>query len=136
MLQVLREKEGWGATPYQWAAAGYMGAIGTGQTICGALFGGAVFLGYLQGKDATRAPAIEDIERKRAIETVRELFQRFIERFGSSDCRVLTGCDWSKKKDRERYYSEKIYREKCYGYLENVLECCLQQVKSQNRSKQ
>lgn len=135
MLQVLRESEGWDAIPCQWAAAGYMGAIGTGQTICGALFGGAVFLGYLQGADAARAPAVDDSRRKQAIESVRRLFQGFIEQFGSTDCRMLTGCDWSRKEDRQRYFKEKIYQDKCYVYLENVLESCLQKTDSRDRSK-
>jgi hypothetical protein len=35
----LREDAGWDATPYQWATVGYSGAIDTGKTICGILFG-------------------------------------------------------------------------------------------------
>jgi len=36
---VLREDTGWDATPYQWATAGYAGAIRSGKTICGVIFG-------------------------------------------------------------------------------------------------
>ena len=58
VLQVMREVEGWDQSPYQWATTGYTGAINTGKTICGALFGGAIVLGYLHGKDAKEAPDI------------------------------------------------------------------------------
>ena len=60
ILQVLRENTGWDATPYQWATAGYMGAINSGKTICGVLFGGSIYLGFLNGKDSTNAPELKD----------------------------------------------------------------------------
>jgi hypothetical protein len=95
--------------PYQWATAGYMGAIESGKTICGILFGGAVYLGYLSGVDAAGAPEVKDPKRKQAIASVRDLFQGFIDKFGNLDCTTLTGCDWSKKEDINRYLKEEIY---------------------------
>ena len=47
ILQVMREDIGLEPAPYQWATVGYMGAIMSGRTICGILFGGTVYLGYL-----------------------------------------------------------------------------------------
>lgn len=118
----------WDAIPYQWAAAGYMGAIDSGKTICGFLFGGAVFLGYLSGEKATEAPALEDRGRARAIASVKGLFQGFIERFGTTDCRMLTGCDFSQKTDVRRYFKEKIYENTCYLQFDYVLKQCLAQL--------
>jgi len=96
--------------------------------VCGTLFGGTVFLGYLYGASATREPHVEDKARTRAILAVRRLYRGFIKRFGDTDCQALTGCDWSKKGDRERYYGEEVYKETCYRYLEHVLEQCLDQI--------
>lgn len=127
--------EGWDPFPYQWATAGYMGAVETGRTICGTLFGGAVFVGYLHGMNATQAPEVQGKSRTRAIESVRELFQGFVERFGDTDCRTLIGCDWSKKEDRERYFREEVYKETCYNYLDYVLARCLDQMASMDRPK-
>jgi hypothetical protein len=126
-LQVLREFTGWDAIPYQWATAGYMGAIDSGKTICGFLFGGAVFLGYLSGAKATEAPTLEDDGRARAIATVKGLFQGFIERFGTTDCGLLTGCDFSQKTDVRRYFKEKIYENTCFRQFDFVLRHCLAQ---------
>lgn len=128
-MQVLRETSGWDAIPYQWAAAGYMGAIDSGKTICGFLFGGAVYLGYLSGKNATAAPAVKDPGRAWAIASVKGLFQGFIERFGTTDCCTLTGCNFSQKTDVRRYFKEKVYEHTCYRQFDYVLKHCLAQLK-------
>jgi hypothetical protein len=127
---VLREVEGWGPLPYQWATVGYRGAISTGRTICGILFGASVFLGYLSGTDATDAPEVKDKKRDRAIKSVNDLFQGFIKQFENTDCQTLTGCDWSKKEDRERYYKEETYKGSCYRFYEYVLARCLEEISS------
>ena len=121
ILQVLRGVKKWDPIPYQWATVGYQGAIGSGKTICGFLFGGAVYLGYLSGLDAAGEPDVKDEKRIQAIASVRELFQGFNEKFGDTDCKALTGCDWSKKDDVKRYYKEKIYKNTCYHQFEYVL---------------
>ena len=55
------------------------------------------------------------------------MFTGFIERFGHSDCRTLTGCDWSVQADIERYMAEEIYKDKCFVYFKHVLEYCMEQ---------
>jgi hypothetical protein len=124
---VLREVKGWDPSPYQWATSGYMGAISSGRTICGILFGAVVYLGYLNGIDETGAPAVNDDKRKAAIKSVENLFVGFDKRFGHTDCRTLTGCDWSKQEDIKRYRQEQIYKDTCYPQFEYVLEKCLNQ---------
>ena len=61
---------------------------------------------------------------------MRDLFQGFIEKFGDTNCRTLTGCDWTNKEDIDRYYKEEIYKDTCYHYLEYVLARCLDQMAS------
>ena len=130
---MLREVEGWDASPYQWAAAGYAGAIGSGRTLCGALFGGTVYLGYLYGANAAQAPGIEDETRRRAILAVRRLYRGFVKDFRDTDCRTLTGCDLSVKRDRARFYGEEVYRETCHRYFGHVLGFCLEQSTAMER---
>ena len=40
-----------------------MGAINSGKTICGVLFGASIYLGFLNGMDATDAPELMDERR-------------------------------------------------------------------------
>jgi hypothetical protein len=117
----MREAEGWEPAPYQWATVGYNGAIETGRTICGILFGAAVYLGYLNGIGTTGVPGVKDKRRIKAIASVRDVFQGFKEKFGDTDCKILTGCDWSQKGDVKRYFKEKIYKNTCYPQFEYVL---------------
>lgn len=121
----MREDSGLEPAPYQWAAAGYMGAITSGRTLCGILFGGTVYLGYLNGRDATESPQITNEKRIHAIQSVGRLFNGFIERFHHTDCQALTGCDWSQKEDINRYFKDKAYQDTCYRQFEYVIEQCL-----------
>ena len=121
----MREDTGWDATPYQWATSGYMGAINSGKTICGVLFGASIYLGFLNGKDSTNAPELKDEGRLKAIKSVNELFNGFINRFAETDCTSLTGCDWSKKEDIGRYFKDEIYKDTCFRQFEYVIEKCI-----------
>ena len=131
----MREDTGWDAAPYQWATAGYMGAINSGKTICGVLFGGSIYLGFLNGLGSTEAPTLNDERRLKAIASVKELFSGFIEHFGKTDCTSLTGCDWSKKEDIKRYFKDEIYKNTCFRQFEYVVEKCIAEKSSVNESK-
>ena len=113
------------AIPYQWAAAGYMGAINSGKTICGILFGAAIYLGFANGRNSTTAPTLKDEGRLQAVKSVNNLFNGFISQFGETDCKALTGCDWSKEDDIKRYFKEEIYKNTCFRQFKFVIEKCL-----------
>lgn len=112
-------------TPYQWATAGYMGAIISGKTICGVLFGASIYLGFLNGMNSTDAPKLKDEKRLNAIKSVNDLFNGFINQFGETDCKALTGCDWSKKEDIDRYFKDEIYKDTCFRQLEYAVAKCV-----------
>ena len=100
-------------------------AINSGKTICGVLFGGSIYLGFLYGTGSTEAPKLKDERRLKAIQSVSELFNDFIKRFGETDCRALTGCDWSRKEDIKRYFKDEIYKDTCFRQFEFVIEKCI-----------
>ncbi len=112
-----------------------MGAINSGKTICGVLFGGSIYLGFLNGMDSTDAPKLKDERRLNAIKSVNELFNGFINRFAETDCTALTGCDWSKKDDVKRYFEDEIYKDTCFRQFEYVIEKCIVEKSSVNDSK-
>jgi hypothetical protein len=121
----LREDTGWDAVPYQWATAGYLGAINSGKTICGILFGATIYLGFLNGVDSANEPKFNDKRRSNAIKSVDKLFSGFINKFGETECKALTGCDWSNKEDIKRYYEDQIYKDTCFRQFEYVVEKCI-----------
>ena len=92
-------------------------------------------MGYLYGANAVQAPGIQDEARRRAILSVRRLYRGFVKGFGDTDCRTLTGCDWSKKGDRDRFYREEVYKETCHHYFEHVLAFCLAQSAAMDQSE-
>lgn len=102
-----------------------MGAINSGKTICGLLFGGSIYIGYLNGIDSTDAPKLKDKRRLNAIKSVNELFYGFINEFGKTDCTTLTGCDWSNKEDIKRYFKDEVYKDTCFHQFEYVVEKCV-----------
>lgn len=122
---MLQEAEGWEAAPYQNAAIGYQGAIHSGKTICGTLFGGAAFLGLRAGNQPAMASGVQNEQRLAAIESVNTLFRGFLERFGDTDCKTLTGCDFSRQEEADRYMREEIYKDTCFRQFEYVLSECL-----------
>jgi len=83
--------------------------------------------------DATDAPKLKDNRRLNAIKSVNELFKGFINQFGESDCKTLTGCDWSKKEDIKRYFKDQIYKDTCYRQFEYVVEKCINETASANQ---
>jgi len=58
------------------------------------------------------------------------LYHGFIERFGTTECRALTGCDFSKEEDRARFGQEKVFERQCCKQLEYVLAACLDEIRS------
>lgn len=131
-MQVLRETADFPGVPFQWAASGYEGAIHSegSKTICGMLFGGAAFLGFLCGRNEIAEPAVENPMRQRAITAVHGLFNGFLERFGATECHALTRCDHSIPEEVERFYAEEVYRDSCLPQFEYVLSYCLDQIES------
>jgi hypothetical protein len=129
-LQVLRETVDFPGVPYQWAAAGYLGAIRSrgSKTICGMLYGSTAFLGFLCGRDQVAAPTVEDPQRQRAITAVNGLFSGFLERFGATECHALTRCDHSVPEEADRFYQDEVYRDSCLPQFEYVLSYCLDQI--------
>jgi hypothetical protein len=124
-LRVLLEAAGCNEPAHHWTAAGYMGAITSGKTICGCVFGGTVFLGLVHGLKTSQLPVIGGEKRSQAVASVEQFYLGFIERFGDTDCFKLTGIDWGNRKDVVRYFKEEVYQDTCYRFMQYVLSSCL-----------
>ena len=111
---------------YSWATAGYMGAISSGLTICGLLIGTSVAIGLKCGQGRQGIPEENELDRNRAIRAVNRLYKDFIKEFGHTDCKTISGCDFSNPEDVKRYVQDKVYKGICDPALGFVLKKCMQ----------
>ena len=81
--------------------------------MCGAVSGGIMALGLCQGR---KKP---DDSREKCYASVQKLIKMFEDRFGSTNCRELTGCDLGTKKGR-REFKERNMIEKCREFTEEA----------------
>ena len=109
---------------YSWATAGYMGAILTGRTTCGLLIGCSTAIGLKCGNGRAGVPEEHTPDRDRAIGAVESLYRDFLERFGSTDCHTLSGCNYADPEDVERRRQSEGWKETCDVFLEFVMTRC------------
>ena len=109
-----------------WATAGYMGAISTGQTTCGLLIGSSIAIGLKCGNGRTGVPEEHESDRNRVIGVVESLYRDFLERFGSTDCYTLCGCDYSDPEDLARHVECKGWKDSCDIFLKFVMTRCVE----------
>ncbi len=63
-----------------------------------------------------------------AYDTVRELLKKFEARFGSTNCRDLTGCDLGTEEGQNYFVTNNI-REQCKGYTEEATRIAMSLIK-------
>ncbi|MBW2558145.1 MAG: C_GCAxxG_C_C family protein [Deltaproteobacteria bacterium] len=112
--------------PCSWATAGYMGAISTGQTTCGLLIGCSIALGLQCGNGKAGVPEEHASDRDTAIEAVESLYRDFLKRFGSTDCRTLSVCDYSNSEDIARRVQNEEWKDTCDIFLKFVMTKCIE----------
>jgi C_GCAxxG_C_C family probable redox protein len=87
-------------------ATGFGGGVGRNGDICGALAGGVIAIGLASGRDNS------DQSRDPCYHAVDRFYNEFVETFGSSRCRNLTGLDLKKPEQRE-VHKNRIHAERC-----------------------
>lgn len=87
-------------------ATGFGGGIARNGNLCGALAGGIMAIGLALGRDdnqGSRDPCYPAVDR---------LFNGFVEKFGSSQCRDLIGVDL-KTADGQKAHANRVLKETC-----------------------
>lgn len=84
--------------------------------ICGALFGAVIALGFGTETDS------EPRNRSIAYARTRELFQRFRERHGNVECRLLIGIDPSTPEGEREAHARNIHRTHCTHFVQSAVE--------------
>jgi C_GCAxxG_C_C family probable redox protein len=92
-------------------ATGFGGGIAKQGQTCGALTGGIISIGAVIN-DGFRRPDQEEIKEV-VYQNVQDLFQNFEEKFGSTICRNITGCDFKTKEGLKKFYDEEMGKNIC-----------------------
>lgn len=120
-MQGLQEIWGINQKEISWATSGYLGAINSGQTTCGLLIGSSIAIGLKTGQGKECLPLESMDERNIAVNAVNRLYHDFLKEFGSTECQMLTTCDFSKHEELTRYVEKEIYRECCFKFFNFVM---------------
>jgi C_GCAxxG_C_C family probable redox protein len=104
------------------AATGFGGGFGRKQLICGAISGGVIAAGAIIA--AKRGSGRDDRAalRDESYALVRELHSRFEARFGSVDCRTLTGFDFSEPDGYKRFTESGQKERVCHEAVRFVIQ--------------
>ena len=114
---------------YSWAAAGYQGAISSGDTTCGLLIGTAIAIGLRQGMGKECIPFEDKDERDNAIAEVGAFYRDFLAEFGNTQCRNLISLNMSVPEERKQYIEGQVYKDTCFKFFKFVMNRFIEQDK-------
>lgn len=86
--------------------------------MCGAVSGAVMAIGLLAGRNTPEESEAENYG------LVRKLLKQFQERFGSTNCGELVGCDLATA-EGQAYYKENKLVERCLGFTEEATRIAL-----------
>ncbi|UCE14226.1 MAG: C_GCAxxG_C_C family protein [Candidatus Heimdallarchaeota archaeon] len=108
-----------------WATAGYLGAIGSGNTTCGLLIGSSIGIGLRCGHGIQGTPEQNEDARQKAIQAVNELYNEFLTEFGSTDCKTLNKVDFREGEEISEWMIQKGWKQTCDVFLNFTMRKCL-----------
>jgi len=108
------------------AARGFGGGMGRTGQACGALTGAVIALGFAE---KGTPPEAEKGARELTYDRVKELFERFRERHGATDCRGLIGIDLGTPEGQRINAEKGITRTLCPNFVRSAVEIAEQAMK-------
>lgn len=99
-------------------ATGFCSGMARTGGQCGAVSGAIMGLGLVGGRSAPT----ETVERNYAL--ARQLIRRFEERFSSTNCRGLLGCDLATPEGQQTFQANHLL-EHCFDYAEGATRIAL-----------
>ena len=94
-------------------ASGFCGGIARTSGICGAVSGAVMAISIYYGRSLPDEPI------DRSYIPVQKIIEVFEYKFGSTNCRQLTGCDLGTEEGRKRFSAMNML-ERCRGYTEEA----------------
>lgn len=111
-----------------WATAGYLGAIGSGNTTCGLLIGSSIAIGLRCGQEIHGIPEQNEDAREKAIQAVNQLYNEFLTKFRSTDCKTLNKVDFRKGEEITEWMIKRGWKQTCDIFLNFTMRKCVSMV--------
>ncbi|MFW9994319.1 MAG: C-GCAxxG-C-C family (seleno)protein [Candidatus Odinarchaeota archaeon] len=127
-LQALLELWNLSLEVHSWATAGYMGAIASGETTCGLLIGSSTAISLRCGQKTEDIPEEHEDERNLAIQAVGELYNGFLDKFGSTNCKTLNRVDFRKGEEITEWMAARGWKKTCDVFLDYAVRKCVKMV--------
>lgn len=129
MLLAVAESEGIQSDFIPKIATGFCGGVSRTCGMCGAVSGGIMAIGLFAGRSAPTETVAQSYTM------VRKLVEEFGSKFGSTNCKELTGCDLGTE-EGQKYFKEKNMRHNCRGYTEEATRISLSLIGNKLRAAQ
>ncbi len=127
MILAVTESEGIQSDLIPKIATGFCGGVSRTCGMCGAVSGGIMVIGVFAGRSAPTETVADSYGM------VRKFVKQFISRFGSTNCKELTGCDLGTD-EGQKYFKENDMRNKCRVFTEEATRISLALVKENIRN--
>ena len=108
-------------------ATGLCAGISRTSNVCGAVTGGVMAIGLLMGRSLPNEPAINTYI------PVQEFIDRFEEAFGSTNCRILTGCDLNTPEGQNHFKTNNLLV-KCLKYTEEATRIAISIIETDKKA--
>jgi len=109
-------------------ASGFCGGIARTSGICGAVSGAIMAISIFCGRD------LPDESLDKSYTPVQKLIETFENKFGSTNCRELTGCDLWTDEGRKRYLEADML-ERCRGYTGEATKMAMSIIEGRPEAK-
>lgn len=101
-------------------ASGFGGGVARNQSLCGAISGGVIALGLLEGRSAKEVgPKTVSVTMRPKVD---RLIESFRQAFGAIECRDLTKYDFKAPGGYELHSTDPEEKKSCRGYVRFVAE--------------
>jgi C_GCAxxG_C_C family probable redox protein len=129
VLLAVAESEGIQSDFIPKIATGFCGGVSRTCGMCGAVSGGIMVVGLFAGRNAPTETVAGSYTM------VRKLVEEFGSKFGSTNCKELTGCDLGTEQG-QKYFKENNIRQKCRIYSEEATRISLSLIEDELRAGQ
>ena len=100
-------------------ATGFCAGVSRTGGTCGAVSGGIMAVSLFNGRNNPDESVTDTYK------AVQKMIESFKGKFGSTNCKELTGCDLGTKEGREKFNAEGL-RDKCRHYTEEATKIAIQ----------